>query len=267
MLNCHTKCKKKPIIISSTIQVEDVNKKFEALKDAESRAWVEERKPPPRPKRLVKVKSLHVHTCLHYNSTACYLVVYISKNFDLSYSDTVSCPRQANRKQSSSKVSPGCCKSCHEGQTAGSREHQLQCWGTTDRVSAYRVCGLWWRILPGGEPCQATRWEKTLSAYFNVLMFPVSRSGRVGVITQGRCSVTVCSCRFSEEIQPPECCSASSLSLLPLLPTSHSTVPGVNPWSRLSLSTLPRSFPSQSNPKVPVWHSSIISEARCKGFS
>lgn len=127
MLNCHTKCKKKPIIISSTIQVEDVNKKFEALKDAESRAWVEERKPPPRPKRLVKVKSLHVHTCLHYNSTACYLVVYISKNFDLSYSETVSCPRQANRKQSSSKVSPGCCKSCHEGQTAGSREHQLQC--------------------------------------------------------------------------------------------------------------------------------------------
>lgn len=72
MLNCHTKCKKKPIIISSTIQVEDVNKKFEALKDAESRAWVEERKPPPQPKRLVKVKSLHVHTCLHYNSTVCY---------------------------------------------------------------------------------------------------------------------------------------------------------------------------------------------------
>lgn len=62
MLSCHTKCKKKPIIISSITQVEDVNKKFDALKDAESRAWVEEHKPPPPPKRLVKVKSLHVHT-------------------------------------------------------------------------------------------------------------------------------------------------------------------------------------------------------------
>lgn len=40
--------------------MEDVNKKFDALKDAESRAWVEECQPPPRPKRLVKVKSLHL---------------------------------------------------------------------------------------------------------------------------------------------------------------------------------------------------------------
>lgn len=35
-------------------QVEDVNKKFEALKDAESRGWAEERKPPPRQKKVVK---------------------------------------------------------------------------------------------------------------------------------------------------------------------------------------------------------------------
>ncbi|XP_011602728.2 disks large-associated protein 5 isoform X1 [Takifugu rubripes] len=34
-------------------QVEDVNKKFDALKEAESRAWVEDRKPPPRPKKAV----------------------------------------------------------------------------------------------------------------------------------------------------------------------------------------------------------------------
>lgn len=36
-------------------QVEDVNRKFEALGDAESRGWVEERKPPPRQKKVVKV--------------------------------------------------------------------------------------------------------------------------------------------------------------------------------------------------------------------
>lgn len=105
---------------------------------------------------------------------------------------------------------------------------------------------------------------------FQCAVFPVSRSGWVGVITQGCCSV-VCDCRFSEEIQPPEYCSASSRSLLPLPPTSHSTVPGIDPCSHPSLSMLPRSFPSQSNPstssRVSVWHSSLISAARCKGFS
>ncbi|XP_031699766.1 disks large-associated protein 5 isoform X1 [Anarrhichthys ocellatus] len=35
-------------------QVEDVHKKFEALKEAESRGWVEEHKPPPRQKKVVK---------------------------------------------------------------------------------------------------------------------------------------------------------------------------------------------------------------------
>lgn len=55
-----------PVLISLMFQVEDVNKKFDALKDAESRAWVEDRKPPPRPKKVVKVKSLDVHTCLYY---------------------------------------------------------------------------------------------------------------------------------------------------------------------------------------------------------
>lgn len=64
MLNYYTKCD--PILISLIFQVEDVNKKFDALKDAESRAWVEDRKPPPRPKKVVKVKSLYVHTCLYY---------------------------------------------------------------------------------------------------------------------------------------------------------------------------------------------------------
>ncbi|XP_035768051.1 disks large-associated protein 5 [Neolamprologus brichardi] len=35
-------------------QVEDVNKKFDALKEAEERGWVEEHKPPPRQKKVVK---------------------------------------------------------------------------------------------------------------------------------------------------------------------------------------------------------------------
>ncbi|XP_039472064.1 disks large-associated protein 5 isoform X1 [Oreochromis aureus] len=35
-------------------QVEDVNKKFDALKEAEGRGWVEEHKPPPRQKKVVK---------------------------------------------------------------------------------------------------------------------------------------------------------------------------------------------------------------------
>ncbi|XP_020503797.2 disks large-associated protein 5 isoform X1 [Labrus bergylta] len=35
-------------------QVEDVNKKFDALKEAESRGWVEEHKPPPRQRKVVK---------------------------------------------------------------------------------------------------------------------------------------------------------------------------------------------------------------------
>ncbi|XP_069547472.1 disks large-associated protein 5 [Brachyistius frenatus] len=38
-------------------QVEDVNKKFDALKEAESRGWVEEHKPPPRQKKVVKKPS------------------------------------------------------------------------------------------------------------------------------------------------------------------------------------------------------------------
>ncbi|XP_041818861.1 disks large-associated protein 5 [Chelmon rostratus] len=38
-------------------QVEDVNKKFAALKEAESRGWVEEHKPPPRQKKVVKKPS------------------------------------------------------------------------------------------------------------------------------------------------------------------------------------------------------------------
>lgn len=36
--------------------MEDVNKKFDALKDAESRGWVDEYKPLPRQKKVVKVK-------------------------------------------------------------------------------------------------------------------------------------------------------------------------------------------------------------------
>ncbi|XP_013769273.1 disks large-associated protein 5 isoform X1 [Pundamilia nyererei] len=35
-------------------QVEDVHKKFDALKEAEERGWVEEHKPPPRQKKVVK---------------------------------------------------------------------------------------------------------------------------------------------------------------------------------------------------------------------
>ncbi|XP_054860832.1 disks large-associated protein 5 isoform X2 [Amphiprion ocellaris] len=35
-------------------QVEDVNKKFDALKEAEGRGWVEEHKPPPRQRKVVK---------------------------------------------------------------------------------------------------------------------------------------------------------------------------------------------------------------------
>lgn len=69
-LNYGTKCD--PVLISSIFQVEDVHKKFDALKDAESRAWVEERKPPPRPKKLVKVKSPSVHPCLTYGLAACH---------------------------------------------------------------------------------------------------------------------------------------------------------------------------------------------------
>ncbi|XP_027145450.1 disks large-associated protein 5 isoform X2 [Larimichthys crocea] len=38
-------------------QVEDVNKKFNALKEAESRGWVAEHKPPPRQKKVVKKPS------------------------------------------------------------------------------------------------------------------------------------------------------------------------------------------------------------------
>lgn len=42
-------------MLSLSLQVEDVNKKFEALRDAESRGWTEEHKPPPRQKKVVKV--------------------------------------------------------------------------------------------------------------------------------------------------------------------------------------------------------------------
>ncbi|XP_030019514.1 disks large-associated protein 5 [Sphaeramia orbicularis] len=38
-------------------QVEDVNKKFGALKEAEAQGWVEEQKPPPRQKKVVKKPS------------------------------------------------------------------------------------------------------------------------------------------------------------------------------------------------------------------
>ncbi|XP_061564103.1 disks large-associated protein 5 [Cololabis saira] len=38
-------------------QVEDVNKKFGALKEAECRGWVEDHKPPPRPRKVVKKPS------------------------------------------------------------------------------------------------------------------------------------------------------------------------------------------------------------------
>lgn len=38
-------------------QVEDVNKKFDALKEAEGRSWVEEHKPPQRQKKVVKKPS------------------------------------------------------------------------------------------------------------------------------------------------------------------------------------------------------------------
>ncbi|XP_047465939.1 disks large-associated protein 5 isoform X2 [Mugil cephalus] len=38
-------------------QVEDVNKKFDALREAEGRGWVEEHKPPPRQRKMVKKAS------------------------------------------------------------------------------------------------------------------------------------------------------------------------------------------------------------------
>ncbi|XP_071319620.1 disks large-associated protein 5 isoform X2 [Trachinotus anak] len=38
-------------------QVEDVNKKFDALKEAEGRGWVEEHKPPPRQRKVAKKPS------------------------------------------------------------------------------------------------------------------------------------------------------------------------------------------------------------------
>ncbi|KAM6896888.1 disks large-associated protein 5 [Xenentodon cancila] len=38
-------------------QVEDVNKKFDALKEAEGRGWVEDHKPPPRQRKVVKKPS------------------------------------------------------------------------------------------------------------------------------------------------------------------------------------------------------------------
>lgn len=52
---------KRKIIIIYVLyfQVEDVNKKFDALKEAESRGWVEEHKPPPqRQRKVAKVKTL-----------------------------------------------------------------------------------------------------------------------------------------------------------------------------------------------------------------
>ena len=36
-------------------QVEDVFRKFDVLKEAEARSWVEENKPAPRRRKLVKV--------------------------------------------------------------------------------------------------------------------------------------------------------------------------------------------------------------------
>lgn len=47
------------ILYFAIFQVEDVNKKFDALKEAESRGWVEEHKPPPRQRKAVKVKILY----------------------------------------------------------------------------------------------------------------------------------------------------------------------------------------------------------------
>lgn len=47
-------------------QVQDVNKKFEALRDAESRGWAEEHKPPPRQKKVVKVRNLSFRSCLKW---------------------------------------------------------------------------------------------------------------------------------------------------------------------------------------------------------
>ena len=41
--------------VFAIFQVEDVIKKFDALKEAETRGWVEEHKPPPRQKKTVKV--------------------------------------------------------------------------------------------------------------------------------------------------------------------------------------------------------------------
>lgn len=47
---------------SLSLQVEDVNKKFEALRDAESRGWTEEHKPPLRQKKVVKVSEFSFHS-------------------------------------------------------------------------------------------------------------------------------------------------------------------------------------------------------------
>lgn len=41
----------------AAFQVEDVNRKFNALREAEGRGWLEELKPPPRQRRAVKVSS------------------------------------------------------------------------------------------------------------------------------------------------------------------------------------------------------------------
>uniref|UniRef100_A0A4W6CEC0 Discs, large (Drosophila) homolog-associated protein 5 n=1 Tax=Lates calcarifer TaxID=8187 RepID=A0A4W6CEC0_LATCA len=50
--------------IFCTFQVEDVNKKFDALKEAEGRGWVEEHKPPPRQRKVVKVDTLKIYLLL-----------------------------------------------------------------------------------------------------------------------------------------------------------------------------------------------------------
>lgn len=50
-------------VVFAIFQVEDVNKKFDALKEAEGRGWVEEHKPLPRQRKVVKVRTKKQTIC------------------------------------------------------------------------------------------------------------------------------------------------------------------------------------------------------------
>lgn len=254
--------------------MEDVNKKFDALKDAESRAWVEERKPPPRPKKLVKVKSLYVHIRLHCSLTVCYsllskinLVVF-HRNHWLHLSSQPEAKQQQSPAWLLSK------------QPWRPDSRQLRISPPIPRNRRHKWClnllSLWcsmgdssrWRALSGHQVREnnSNNLFTTFTTYCWNRWWCVSRSVWVEWITI--MVVVFCACSFSEEIQPPECCSASRFSLLPLPRKSHEAIPGfgTDPCSCLALSS--HSKPNSCS-KVSVWHSSIMSTGRapCQLFS